>query len=679
MLHTQPIMAVMSKLHQRAVFLTALASVVAGAPQGINFALLDTASSVASGPVSDGAPVQSAALATVFDVVPVAAPTALIQARGLEKRDQTIGATSRVSTFDSMFGYINQLTTVKAGVTYWISGGSIHNFYGNIKNYGNIVVSQTDYLKQNPYAGGQTSDWVGHNNANGNLQNAQGALIMLNDIDSKSAPTYDWYINSMTNNGTIQWCGRGDTGGSTYQMYCDNDAINNGLISYEQAFDNYGAAFVWRNPLLTPGTIVGHNLYNNGAFRLINVVYHNVQNVYGTGCWQIGEGGVLYLEDGTGVFQNPTKGPSFPNQSIVFQHQSAVLHMDTAVYSINSSFGPTLYGFGGGNAIEFYEIIQTFAYNPSTGILKVNMVGGNAVSIKLGLGYDPSSFVNKRNPQKYSILGYNAIFYLGTAPSSQTPAVCSISAPICTALSSDSFPSSTSSVISSALSTAPSAVYSTTTLTSGTLATTVTGTPASSGGQTPVTVYTPSASSSFTTSTRMPSSVITSTQISPTATSSTSLDTSGNGSSAQTSAGTATDSAGSPCPTAPEEGTYCGFVNPEDPCAPQPEGFGPVPTPDTPSAFLALPTLHAMASAAPAQVPSTNGKTYQQTFKDLNAASSAQSYLGLHTLQSYDVAECAALCDAVSLCTAFNIYIERDPSQNPTANDSTAATGWGYW
>jgi hypothetical protein len=106
MLHTQPIMAVMSKLHQRAVFLTALASVVAGAPQGINFALLDTASSVASGPVSDGAAVQSATLATVFDVVPVAAPTALIQARGLEKRDQTIGATSRVSTFDSMFGYI---------------------------------------------------------------------------------------------------------------------------------------------------------------------------------------------------------------------------------------------------------------------------------------------------------------------------------------------------------------------------------------------------------------------------------------------------------------------------------------------------------------------------------------------------------------------------------------------
>ncbi len=33
-----------------------------------------------------------------------------------------------------------------------------------------------------------------------------------------------------------------------------------------------------------------------------------------------------------------------------------------------------------------------------------------------------------------------------------------------------------------------------------------------------------------------------------------------------------TTSSDSSCPTTPEAGTYCGFINPEDPCAPQPDG-----------------------------------------------------------------------------------------------------------
>ena len=34
-----------------------------------------------------------------------------------------------------------------------------------------------------------------------------------------------------------------------------------------------------------------------------------------------------------------------------------------------------------------------------------------------------------------------------------------------------------------------------------------------------------------------------------------------------------TSSSTSACPTTPEAGTYCGFINPEDPCAKQPDGM----------------------------------------------------------------------------------------------------------
>ncbi|KAG9653022.1 hypothetical protein KCU64_g8177, partial [Aureobasidium melanogenum] len=191
-----------------------------------------------------------------------------------------------------------------------------------------------------------------------------------------------------------------------------------------------------------------------------------------------------------------------------------------------------------------------------------------------------------------------------------------------------------------------------------------------------------SSSSSVVASSSSSSSVVASSSSSSSSSSAAASSTSSGTATVNTVSGTSSSTTA--CPTTPEEGTYCGFINPEDPCAPQPDGYGPKVTPDTVSAFLAYAPFHSMASAAPTVVPSNNtasgaGNAYQQTFLDLNASSSANSYLGLYTLTSYSVSDCAAHCDSTSLCTAFNIYIERDPSQNPTKNDSTAPTVWGYY
>ncbi|TKA40929.1 hypothetical protein B0A54_07841 [Friedmanniomyces endolithicus] len=119
-------------------------------------------------------------------------------------------------------------------------------------------------------------------------------------------------------------------------------------------------------------------------------------------------------------------------------------------------------------------------------------------------------------------------------------------------------------------------------------------------------------------------------------------------------------------------GTYCGFINPEDPCAPQPDGDGPRVTPDTVAAFEAYPEFH--SDALKAITPAG----YVETFKDLNGSTSANSYITFKTLTSYSVSDCAKLCDNTTLCTAFNIYIERDPSLNPTLNDTAANTTGQY-
>jgi len=87
-----------------------------------------------------------------------------------------------------------------------------------------------------------------------------------------------------------------------------------------------------------------------------------------------------------------------------------------------------------------------------------------------------------------------------------------------------------------------------------------------------------------------------------------------------------------------------------------------------------------MASAAPVLIPSNNTRfQYERNFTDLSASVSTSNYIGLYTLTTYDAAECAAKCDETVFCNAFNIYIERDPSLNPSKNDSTAPTVWGYY
>ncbi|KAA8564047.1 hypothetical protein EYC84_012039 [Monilinia fructicola] len=44
----------------------------------------------------------------------------------------------------------------------------------------------------------------------------------------------------------------------------------------------------------------------------------------------------------------------------------------------------------------------------------------------------------------------------------------------------------------------------------------------------------------------------------------------------------------------------------------------------------------------------------------------------------YDVAQCGALCDKTDLCTGFNIYVERDPSVNPSDSCSNPASITNY-
>ncbi|KAI4717846.1 hypothetical protein E4T48_05951 [Aureobasidium sp. EXF-10727] len=96
-------------------------------------------------------------------------------------------------------------------------------------------------------------------------------------------------------------------------------------------------------------------------------------------------------------------------------------------------------------------------------------------------------------------------------------------------------------------------------------------------------------------------------------------------------------------------------------CGPEPSGYGPVTTnpKDDAASFLANPVYANAANAA------TVPDGYVQTFKNLNASSSAYGYLGFTNLQSYSPQTCATKCNAIKGCMGINIYFERDPKITP--------------
>jgi len=82
---------------------------------------------------------------------------------------------------------------------------------------------------------------------------------------------------------------------------------------------------------------------------------------------------------------------------------------------------------------------------------------------------------------------------------------------------------------------------------------------------------------------------------------------------------------------------------------PQPTGAGPIASPDTPEAFAAYAPFASIANAA------STPAGYVQTFKNYNASAIALGYLGYTTFQSYDVDGCAAKCNSITNCHAFDI------------------------
>ena len=210
--------------------LAALSAVALATPQQMDLDQILAAPEVPTGPqIVAGVQDETVPAYTSFPAPQPTEASAVIAARGIEKRANVISADATVSAFAGTLGSNGLFTSIKAGVSLWLNGGSSHNIYGNVENSGRLVISQSSWLKLFPFWGGQTCKWEGHDANNGNLNNKYGGLIQLNDIGAGGAALYDWKLHSLNNAGTLQLCARGDLGGGKLGHVLPGDFAERGI------------------------------------------------------------------------------------------------------------------------------------------------------------------------------------------------------------------------------------------------------------------------------------------------------------------------------------------------------------------------------------------------------------------------------------------------------------------
>ncbi|GAM91314.1 hypothetical protein ANO11243_093630 [Dothideomycetidae sp. 11243] len=107
-------------------------------------------------------------------------------------------------------------------------------------------------------------------------------------------------------------------------------------------------------------------------------------------------------------------------------------------------------------------------------------------------------------------------------------------------------------------------------------------------------------------------------------------------------------------------------------CAPATPLYSYIPSDNSPSGFIVDASLASLAKAA---VLYPAG--YSTSFTNAYGSLFANNYLTAYDLPSYNASACAAYCNAYPSCTAFNVYIERQPSLYPadSCSNPSAITG----
>ncbi|CAN3359748.1 hypothetical protein DICA2_D06480 [Diutina catenulata] len=179
-------------------------------------------------------------------------------------------------------------------------------------------------------------------------------------------------------------------------------------------WENWGVVSVYNEGTpqgeLTLG-MAGKNALNKGSICLNNMVFKQMNKVYGCGCIRAQANSLVHIRNHA--------DPIYTDQTIVLDSPSA--HILTTNY--NAKYTYLVAGFGKGNFIASEGQILHFNYDSNKGILSIyhDQAKKVAVNFKIGKGYLPTQFKIATAEVGGVKVAKNAIKYSGTVPLSATP------------------------------------------------------------------------------------------------------------------------------------------------------------------------------------------------------------------------------------------------------------------
>ncbi|EPY53108.1 hypothetical protein SPOG_03650 [Schizosaccharomyces cryophilus OY26] len=291
-----------------------------------------------------------------------------------------------------------------------LNGGGDQSLYGSLTNYGELFVTDDNNGALAPIFDVLKADHV-----------RNYGDIVLDQCDALFSSVYHWTPDEFVNTGNIWFKGKGNVGGSSFDINPFDDVVNNGTINYVQCYSNdpvgglFGAFFIHtQDPLKSI-------VQNNGGICLHNVKFQALQDIRGDGCVTIGEGAGYFLE--VGALTSAKDGSVMNGGTIYMSASNSHLRIDESYFKAGT-LGAYVAGFGNGNIIEVNGIITTVDYND--GNLRICIVFG-CLDINIGPGYDPSLFEHSMIGQLIGdSAGHYTVKYNGAPPSGR-PSSC----PVC--------------------------------------------------------------------------------------------------------------------------------------------------------------------------------------------------------------------------------------------------------
>ncbi|CAL9733348.1 cell wall protein Iff9p [Monosporozyma servazzii] len=289
-------------------------------------------------------------------------------------------------------GDITEETTVNEGIHLSMESGNIETIKYSLNVEGTFYIGDTN--SNDP---GLQATFSGPHIEN------HGSIIVDGRNASSGSMSVKFGGSSIVNNGKIYLHGPSSKT-NTFNLNPSSFLENNGLITIGQDEDSGYSSTVH----IKSGTIT-----NDGTICFKNVKAYLDSSISGSGCITIGDNTVY------GIQSDRRYGKLGP-QTLYMSSPSSIIYVDAAGLTDNI----IVRGFGGGNCLSFGTTVETYSYNPDTGILSFTIFAFITHKFNIGKGYDKNKFIVKgiNNHIGLSLIN-NALYYSGDDPNG-VPSAC---------------------------------------------------------------------------------------------------------------------------------------------------------------------------------------------------------------------------------------------------------------